>query len=295
MAKTSRKRDVFNALWSQTPGKRIVALVLTCVGAIHIVSASGMQDASPASVLTPIQREIERQRQRLDSTEIEERRDALMRLGNLKRPDASRVAAKGLSDPIPIVRATAVHTIVYLQSDEAATLLVPLLRDPKEFVRQETAYALGETHSRSAVQPLIDALLGDKENSVRGASAVALGQIGDEAAVVPLSQILAGGSSGDSGSKKAKKAVKVSGNEFVLRATARSLGQIRNRAAVPALVVALSNERNPGDVRREAAIALGLIGDKSASPALQAALTSSDPRLSQIAFDSLRQLAGAKE
>jgi HEAT repeat protein len=295
MRKTSRKRDNFKALWPQRPGKRIVALVLICFSAIHVVSARGMQDASRASALAPIQREIERQRQRLDSTEVEERRDALMRLGNLKRPDASRVAAKGLSDPIPIVRATAVHAIIHLQSEEAAALLVPLLRDSKEFVRQETAYALGETHSRSAVQPLIDALLGDKKNSVRGASAVALGQIGDEAAVVALSEVLAGGSSGDSGSKKAKKTVKVSGNEFVLRATARSLGQIRNRAAVPALVVALSNERNPAEVRREAAKALGLIGDRSARPALQAALTSSDPYLSQIAFDSLRQLAATKE
>src|SRR3981081_2976567 len=47
---------------------------------------------------TPIQRELERQRQRLKSEDIEDRRDALMRLGNLKRTDASRIAAGSLAD-----------------------------------------------------------------------------------------------------------------------------------------------------------------------------------------------------
>src|SRR5260370_35186735 len=70
--------------------------------------------------LTPIQREIERQRQRLSSAEIEERRDALMRLANLKRPEASRVAAVGLKDPAPIVRATAVHAVLSLPQTEGA-------------------------------------------------------------------------------------------------------------------------------------------------------------------------------
>src|SRR6266436_6005634 len=100
--------------------------------------------------LTPIQRELERQRQRLKSDDIEERRDALMRLGNLKRPDASRVAAAGLTDVAPIVRATATHAILSLPQPDAATLLIPLLQDKSEFVRRETAYALGETRGRSA-------------------------------------------------------------------------------------------------------------------------------------------------
>jgi len=46
--------------------------------------------------LTPVQRELERQRRRLKSDDVEERRDALMRLVT-EAPDASRVAAAGLS------------------------------------------------------------------------------------------------------------------------------------------------------------------------------------------------------
>ena len=237
--------------------------------------------------LTPFQREIERQRQRLKSEDIEERRDALMRLGNLKRPDASRVAANGLIDAAPMVRVAATHAILSLPQAEAATLLIPLLQDKLEFVRRETAYALGETRSRSAVAPLEGVLLNDKETGVRGAAAVALGEIGDESAVPALSQVLAG-------QTEKKKKAKAGSNVFVMRAAARSLGQIKSRAGVDVLIAALANDTNDNDVRREAATALGLIGDPAAAPALQAAFTSSDPYLSEAARAALRRLKAGK-
>ena len=237
--------------------------------------------------LTTIQREIERQRQRLKSEDLEERRDALIRLGNLKRPDASRVAAAGLSDAAPIVRATATHAILSLPQAEAATLLIPLLQDKLEFVRRETAYALGETRSRSAVAPLESVLLNDKETDVRGAAAVALGEIGDESAVPALSQVLAG-------QTDKKKKTKAGSNAFVMRAAARSLGQIKSRASVGVLIAALANDANDNDVRREAATALGLIGDPSAGPALQVAFTSIDPYLSEAARAALRRLKAGR-
>lgn len=233
--------------------------------------------------LTPIQREIERLRQRLNSADIEERRDALMRLGSFKRPDASRVAAAGLSDLEPIVRATAAHAIRSLPPAEAAALLIPLLQDKLDFVRREAAYALGQTRSRTAVSPLTNLLTGDKDAGVRGAAAVALGEIGDESAVPSLSQVL-------TGRTEKKKKAKTAENEFVMRAAARSLGQIRSRAGVEVLIAALANDTNDNDLRREAATALGLIGDPSAGPALQAAFASSDPYLSEAAKEALRLL-----
>src|SRR5207245_10067781 len=136
------------------------------------------QTAPRESALTPIQREIERDRQRLASTEVEDRRDALTRLKNLNRVEASRVAVVGLRDQVPVVRVTAAHAIIHLPSEEAAVLLITLLPERVEFVRQEVAYALGETHSRAAVQALINTLLSAKRNSVRNAAAVALGWIG---------------------------------------------------------------------------------------------------------------------
>jgi HEAT repeat protein len=257
----------------------VLAIVLTTA------TGRGSIAAQDNRTLTPLQREIENQRRRLTTGEIEERRDALMRLGNLKRPEAARIAAIGLNDAAPIVRVAAMHAILSLPEPQSVPLLIPLLQDKLEFVRREAAYVLGETHGRKAVPSLVSVLVSDKESSVRAAAALALGEIRDESAAQPLSQILASRSE----NKKKKKA---SGKEdvFVMRAAAHSLGQIKSRAAVQILIAALENDGNDNDVRREAATALGLIGDSSAGPSLQAALASSDPYLSQAAREALRLL-----
>lgn len=235
--------------------------------------------------LTPLQLEIEKQRQRLSSDEVEERRDALMRLASLRHPDASRVAVSALDDSAAIVRATASGAVQWLPPEEGAAALLPLLGDKDEFVRQEAAYALGRTKSRSAVTALIELLAKDKKDGVRGAAVVALGQIEDEAAVVSLAQLLSPQTSLPGAKVRKEK------NDFVLRAAAVSLGQIGSRAALPALVAALEEERTIDDVRREAARALGRIGDPAAEPALRKVLMARDAYLSFAAYEALRRIS----
>jgi HEAT repeat protein len=267
----------------------VVALLIVAWLVLGEVAEARSPIGQNQNRLTPIQREIERQRQRLSSTEVEERRDALMRLGNLKRPEASRAAAGALNDIVPMVRVTAAHAIVSLPSREAVTLLLPMLKDKSEFVRREVAYVLGETRDRSAVTALIDLLLKDKQASVRGAAAVAVGQIGDETAVPALSQVLTGTD------PTKKKKPKSSEDDFVLRSAVRSLGQIRSHAGVPALIAVLENSANSADTRREAADALGVLGDSSALPALQAAHSSADdPYLAEAARAAIRKIGRAR-
>jgi HEAT repeat protein len=69
---------------------------------------------------------------------------------------------------------------------------------------------------------------------------------------------------------------------------------MKSRAAVPALITALANERAGDDVRREAARALGLIGDPTAIPTLRSALATRDPYLSEIAAEAIRKLEAVK-
>lgn len=237
--------------------------------------------------LTPLQRRIEQQKQRLSSGEIEERRDALMKLGAMKQADASRAAVMGINDPAPAVRVTAFHAITSLPPTEAATLLMPFLKDKLEFVRREAVYSIGETRSRSAIQPLVELLGTEKEASVRSAAVVALGQIGDESAVPALVHVL----SGVSPNKKSKNRE----DDFTMRSAAQALGEVRSRTGVEPLIAALTNETNSLDVRRAAAESLGLIGDSSATSALEAALVSSDPYLSEAARAALRRLRLAKK
>lgn len=249
------------------------------------VSAS-LQGGSDRS-LTPSQLEIEKQKHRLTSLDVEERRDAISRLGALHHPEASRTALAGLKDSAAIVRATAAGAVLYLPADESATSLLPLLNDKDEFVRQEIAYALGKTRSRTAAAALGELLGREKKDGVRGAIIVALGDIGDESSVVTLVQVLRPELAAPTAKKRSKKKE----NVLVLRAAAHSLGQIRNRAAVPALLAALQDQEEESDVRREAATALGLIGDKSALPALNGVSGADDPYLSRAAFEASRRIS----
>jgi len=261
--------------------KALVPLVLALYVSLAVTFVSAQSNRS----LTPNQIAIENQRERLASSDLEERRDAVMRLGNLHNAEASRAALPALSDVSPVVRATAAKAVLSLDPNEAVIVLLPLLKDKDEFVRREAAYALGRTRSRSATAALSELLLNDKEDGVRAAAAVALGHIADEAAVVPLAGTLAPELS-ERGSSKRKREQ----NVFVLRAAAVALGQIGSRAGTPALIAALTNEKLDSDVRREAARSLGRIGDPAAAPALRAASTSPDPFLSRLAYEALQKL-----
>ncbi len=242
--------------------------------------------------LAPLTREIARQRARLSSANAEERRDAVSRLGALRRPDAARAAVSALKDSVPIVRATAARTVLSLPAEEAAALLLPLLQDRDAFTRREVAYALGETKSLAAIEALSASLTADKDAGVRGAAAVALGTVGASRAVPVLSATLGRRIPGTSLFGRLLRR-KTEENEFVRRAAAVALGQIGDRSGVSALILVLSNERSGDDVRREAARALGLVGDNSPTVinALRAALAARDPYLSRIAFEVLRRLA----
>lgn len=264
-------------------GGRVRQAMLLAVVVAGSVFAIRGQDA-----LAPIQQQIERERQRLGSEDAEQRRDALMRLGNFKRPEASRVAAAALADKVPAVRVAAAHAVIWLPAGEATNLLVPMFKDKDEFVRREIAYALGEMRHPSAVASLVEILARDKKTSVRAAAAIALGQIGDAGAVPGLSQAV----EGNGGKKKSRDAE----DEFVVRSAVRSLGQIASRTAVSVLIAALQNEVNSIDTRREAATALGRIGDPSALPALQTAYqANADPYLSEAARLAILQINLAKE
>lgn len=270
-------------LQKSTKGSKVKSICALCA---FLWLSCFITFAQDARNLTPVQFEIQKQQQRLGSSDVEERRDAVMRLGTMHLAAASRAVLPALQDAASIVRATAAKSILSIGSEESVPYLLPLLNDKDEFVRREAAYALGLTRSRSATAALSDLLLNDKEDGVRGAAAVALGHIGDEAAVIALVGTLA-----PELSAPAKKKRKGEPNVFVLRAAAVALGQIKSRAGTVALVSALNNEKLPSDVRREAARSLGLIGDPAAEPALRAASTAEDPYLSKLAHEALRKLS----
>jgi HEAT repeat protein len=142
----------------------------------------------------------------------EQKRDALFQIRDLRSETASRIAVPALKDPDPIVRATAAASITFLSKPEALAALTPNLADKDAFVRKETAYALGTIESPDAAAPLLELLRREKDLEVKAAVAVALGQTGNRLAVEPLIALL----------KRSPK----DGEEFIRRASARSIGQI---------------------------------------------------------------------
>jgi HEAT repeat protein len=263
-----------------------VAAGLSLIAVSLILSATALGAAQSDRALTPAQIQIEKERQRLTSTDAEERRDALMHLGAMRTAAASGACLVGLTDLSPMNRAVAAQAILSLPAEESVQALIPLLNDKDEFVRREAVHALGLTRSRNATSAISGLLLNDKRDSVRSAAAIALGRIGDESAVVTLATVL----SPDlySANKTRGKPEK---NAFVLRAAAAALGRIRSRAGSPSLIATLSNDKQTDDVRREAAHALGLIGDPAAVPALKVAARASDPYLSEAAYEALRKIS----
>jgi HEAT repeat protein len=211
-----------------------------------------------------------------------------------------------------MVRARAAASVVFLPGDEGAAALAPLLKDGSDFVRREAAYALGETGSVSAVPLLLNILRSEKNLEMQSAAVISLGKLGDPAAIGPLAELLG---------RKTTEA-----NEFVRRSAARSIGQIaeftrtgRNEAVTPQsflpeeyksldggkapagmadlfrnaaarLTAVLTDNNEPGDVRREAAFAIGAIGDKSGVPALKSQLGSPDRYLAEICREALAKL-----
>ncbi len=254
-----------------------------------------------------------RLKQQIQNGSSEEKRSALFEIRNLRSPDASSIAVPALRDADLLVRATATASVVFLPKEDAARALLPLLSDKDEFVRQETAYALGKVGDASATANLIGLMQKDKSREVRTAAALSLGSIGDISAVESLLNILRTRPRED--------------EEFLRRGAARSIGQIAQiietgdhsvltpqnhlpdkykkldngstspagfGAAVPILINVLQNTAESDDSRREAAFALGAIGDEKAVPALRMFVSSNDTYMAEISREALLKIETRK-
>src|SRR6478672_10112051 len=83
------------------------------------------------------QSSVESLRPSISGGNVEQKRDALLRLRNLHTVEASRAAVPALQDSNDMVRATAAGSVVFLPTSEAINVLLPLLKDKSPFVRKE--------------------------------------------------------------------------------------------------------------------------------------------------------------
>ncbi len=269
-----------------------------------------------ATANTFAQSNLDDLRNKITNGSVEDKRNALLTIRNLRTEDASRIAVPAINDPNELVRATAVSAVVFLLNPDAAELLIPLLKDKAEFVRSEAAYALGEVGYYSVTEPLIQTLRKDRSASVRAVAAAALGKTRNLNSFDVLLRV--------SVLVQVLKQKPTSANEYLRRSSSRSIGQIAQilrtgmrrvvtpqnflpekykyknpdaepmtksfpafRIALPILIKVLSNPKEADDVRREAAFALGAIGDASSRKVLSDHLSSPDIYLAEICKEAL--------
>ncbi|MBX7055401.1 MAG: HEAT repeat domain-containing protein [Pyrinomonadaceae bacterium] len=290
---------------------RARGIVSTCILAIILAVVSALSsDAQETGRAAAI----------LESGSSEQKRDTLMQLRLQADEVSSRLAVKALSDPDELVRATAIGAIGKLPASEVSALLVPLMNDKAEFIRREAAFALGEARSVEAVAELSNVVRRDRAPIVRAAAAAALGKIGSESGLVALTTVF--------------KKRPGSGNEYLRRVAAHSIGEIAERVrfgagtpgltqttptnflplkykqplaniyskpplpafseALRLLLKAAIDRRETADTRREIAFALGSIGDPSALGFLTANTSNSDIYLAEICREALLKIRSVK-
>ena len=291
------RREVHGA--GRRPGTALLFVLLAVIAASAQVSGPGQPFTTETASRLAAQ---------IANGNTEQKRSALFAIRNYQLPEASRIALPALHDKDELVRSTAASSVIFLPKQEAVQALLPLLGDRAEFVRRETAHALGEVGDSSATAQLVALIRREKVLEVRSAIAIALGKIGDVSAVEGLAAVLR---------EKVRE-----DDEFVRRSAARSIGQIAQKQATggtnvltpqnflpekfkeldsnqpantqPAIVSlllgVLQNDKESDDTRREAAYALGAIGDASAKPVLQKFSGSQDTYMAEICKEALLKI-----
>src|SRR5215831_14183171 len=117
------------------------------------------------------------------------RRQAAIRLGEIRARGAVRALTTLTSDTDPAVREAALFALGQIADPAVKGIVVRALTDKVADVRASAAFTLGMLANKSAAEALSDAL-DDREPSVRGSAAVALGLLHDEEAVDELVDLL---------------------------------------------------------------------------------------------------------
>ncbi|MGI0015289.1 MAG: HEAT repeat domain-containing protein [Nitrososphaera sp.] len=153
----------------------------------------------------------------LHGDSLEHREVITQRLKGLDRQSAIIELRELLAHPEPNLRCDAAEALLLIDAPSTVGFVLPLLKDPVDFVRWNVCYWLSEYPNSQAVEPLTAVLLHDQDSNVRFMTAIALGVIGDIRAVPALKWANANDfgldHEGDSVSNAAAQALKKIGSQ----------------------------------------------------------------------------------
>ncbi|WP_119067374.1 HEAT repeat domain-containing protein [Aggregatilinea lenta] len=124
----------------------------------------------------------------LNSHKVQERKEALETLSNIKHPSAGEALIASLQHPIKDVRQTAAFLMSKSENldQKIVPQLVVALEDDDYSTRYRIIEMLGKIGDKQAVPKLLDILFKDNNRAIHKAVTDALGQIGDPRAVPAL-------------------------------------------------------------------------------------------------------------
>jgi HEAT repeat protein len=153
-----------------------------------------------------------------------------------------------LDDPNEAIRERTQQALSLIENPRAPASLVTALRNGSAQVRQDAAFALHDVQDASVIDPLIEALE-DEEPGVRLKVVETLGELQDPITVEPLIECLE--------------------DPNLTPSVLRSLGQIGDATAIPAIMKYLRNEeRRYSDLAAEALVNMGQAGIPDLSQAV---------------------------
>jgi HEAT repeat protein len=252
-----------------TPQVIAILLKLTECKSTHIkwatVEALAQIGSIPALIIASKSRSALIRRRVVDKLGDLHDRAAIPNLIELLRDPSSRVRYKAIK---------ALRKIGYRYSfrEEITTTipaLMPMLKDPNDWVRAQAAVILGDFQVITVV-PILITMLADKNERVRNRSADALGKMGDRSVIPALVKLL------------------LDPIDRVRRSAIEALMHLKATEAIPNLIMMLSDRHQ--NVRRNAAYALEKLAAKEAIPFLENMLGDPDYQVRNMVLRVLESL-----
>jgi HEAT repeat protein len=189
------------------------------------------------------------------------------------RDNVAQLLVNALTEPLghpeTRVRRRAIIALASLRSPLALAPITGMLGDPDRDIREQAAFALGETGDAQAVPALLSAYMQDAGTLVFRVALNAIVRIGGRSAVSSLVEILADRS-----------------NYRNLRwPVAAALGELRDESAFETLREALADEAEV--IRQHAAEALGRLGNRRAVADLRICILDAEPGVRGAAAEAL--------
>ncbi|TGK23140.1 HEAT repeat domain-containing protein [Leptospira yasudae] len=204
---------------------------------------------------------------------------ALEILKNKKNRQNISLFYKGLADPNPDIRRISLEALLIFQDKQGAKAVSEqLAKEDTLFLKARMIDLLLDLGSNGGGQGILAVLTNGEETELRTKAAFAVGKLGANTSAVELTKIL---------SDEKENMVKWQ--------LIHSLGELKDKNAVPALLVLARNSREKLNLRIEAVITIRMINDPDSLPSIfEAYVSENDKTLRSELENTMREILNLK-